>query len=105
MAEHDFNTLMAALDSPLIIVSTADERERAGCLVEFHVQSSIEPQRYCVWLSKANYTYQLPLPPHRDPPARLIRAPGDVYQGPAPAQAFVHARPAPRRPRPRRSRP
>jgi len=47
MAEHDFNTLMAALDSPLIVVTTADERERAGCLVEFHAQSSIEPRRYC----------------------------------------------------------
>jgi len=61
MAEHDFTTLMAALDSPLIVVTTADERERAGCLVEFHVQSSIEPQRYCVWLSKANYTYRVAL--------------------------------------------
>jgi len=56
MAGHAFHTLMAALDSPLIVVTTADERERAGCLVEFHGQSSIEPQRYCVWLSKANYT-------------------------------------------------
>ena len=61
MAEHDFNILMAALDSPLIVVTVADERERAGCLVEFHVRSSIEPQRYCVWLSKANYTYRVAL--------------------------------------------
>ena len=61
MAEHAFDTLMAALDSPLIVVTTADQRERAGCLVEFHVQSSIEPQRYCVWLSKANYTYRVAL--------------------------------------------
>ena len=62
MARHDFdNTLMAALDSPLIVVTTADERERAGCLVEFHGPSSIEPQRYCVWLSKANYTYRVAL--------------------------------------------
>ena len=61
MAEHAFDTLMAALDSPLIVVTTADQRERAGCLVEFHVQSSIEPQRYSVWLSKANYTYRVAL--------------------------------------------
>ena len=61
VAEHDFDTLMAALDSPLIVVTAADERERAGCLVEFHVQSSIDPQRYCVWLSKANYTYRVAL--------------------------------------------
>jgi flavin reductase (DIM6/NTAB) family NADH-FMN oxidoreductase RutF len=46
MAEHAFDTLMTALDSPLIVVTAADERERAGCLVEFHVRSSIEPQRY-----------------------------------------------------------
>ena len=25
------------------------------------LQSSIEPQRYCVWLSKANYTYRVAL--------------------------------------------
>ena len=61
MAEDAFDILMAALDSPLIVVTTADQRERAGCLVEFHVQSSIEPQRYCVWLSKANYTYRVAL--------------------------------------------
>jgi len=61
MAEHDFNILMAALDSPLIVVTTADARERAGCLVEFHGQSSMDPQRYCVWLSKANYTYRVAL--------------------------------------------
>jgi len=61
MEEHDFTALMTALDSPLIVVTTADERERAGCLVEFHGQSSIEPARYCVWLSKANYTYRVAL--------------------------------------------
>jgi flavin reductase (DIM6/NTAB) family NADH-FMN oxidoreductase RutF len=70
MAEHDFNTLMAALDSPLIVVTTADVRERAGCLVEFHGQSSIEPQRYCVWLSKANYT--LPGGAAVQPPGRSL---------------------------------
>jgi flavin reductase (DIM6/NTAB) family NADH-FMN oxidoreductase RutF len=61
MAGHGFNILMAALDSPLIVVTTADARERAGCLVEFHGQSSMDPQRYCVWLSKANYTYRVAL--------------------------------------------
>src|ERR1700747_139718 len=61
MGEHDFDNVMPALDSPLIFVTTADERERAGCLVEFHGQSSIEPQRYSVWLSKANYTYRAAL--------------------------------------------
>jgi len=30
-------------------------------LVGFHTQSSITPQHYCVWLSKANHTYRVSL--------------------------------------------
>jgi flavin reductase (DIM6/NTAB) family NADH-FMN oxidoreductase RutF len=56
-----FDTMMAAADPPLIVVTTAAEGERAGCLVGFHVQSSITPQHYCVWLSKANHTYRVSL--------------------------------------------
>ena len=56
-----FGTLMSALDNPLVVVTTAEAGERAGCLVGFHAQSSIEPQRYCVWLSKANHTYRVAL--------------------------------------------
>ena len=56
-----FETLMAAADPPLIVLTTAAEDERAGCLVGFHVQSSITPQHYCVWLSKANHTYRVGL--------------------------------------------
>jgi flavin reductase (DIM6/NTAB) family NADH-FMN oxidoreductase RutF len=56
-----FDTLMAAADPPLIVVTTAVEDEQAGCLVGFHVQSSITPQHYCVWLSKANHTYRVSL--------------------------------------------
>ena len=61
MSENAFGTLMLALDNPLIVVTTAEAGERAGCLVGFHAQSSIEPQRYCVWLSKANHTYRVAL--------------------------------------------
>jgi flavin reductase (DIM6/NTAB) family NADH-FMN oxidoreductase RutF len=56
-----FGTIMASLDTPLVIVTTALDEERAGCLVGFHVQSSIDPDRYCVWLSKANHTYRVAL--------------------------------------------
>ena len=56
-----FDTLMAAADPPLIVVTTAAEDEQAGCLVGFHVQSSITPRHYCVWLSKANHTYRVSL--------------------------------------------
>ncbi len=63
MPEPDpaFTTLMAALDPPMVVVTTAAAGERAGCLVGFHAQSSIDPERYCVWLSKANHTYRVGL--------------------------------------------
>ena len=53
--------LMEAADSPLVIVTTAAEDEPAGCVVGFHCQSSIEPERYAVWLSKADHTYRVGL--------------------------------------------
>jgi flavin reductase (DIM6/NTAB) family NADH-FMN oxidoreductase RutF len=56
-----FSTLMSALDPPLAVVTTAAAGERAGCLVSFHTQSSMAPQRYCVFLSKANHTYGVAL--------------------------------------------
>ena len=56
-----FDSLMASLDGPMAVVTTAVAGERAGCLVGFHAQSAIEPERYCLWLSKANHTYRLAL--------------------------------------------
>ncbi len=56
-----FDGIMSSLDAPLVVVTTAAGQERAGCLVGFHSQSSIEPRRYCVWLSKANHTYGVAL--------------------------------------------
>ncbi len=59
---HDvFGALMSALDPPLAVVTVAAAGERAGCLVSFHTQSSMAPQRYCVFLSKANHTYGVAL--------------------------------------------
>src|SRR4051794_475949 len=52
---------MASLDPPLVVVTTVAEDERAGCLVGFHAQSSIDPEHYCLWLSKANHTYRVAL--------------------------------------------
>ncbi|WP_209371748.1 flavin reductase family protein [Brevibacterium renqingii] len=56
-----FDALMGSVDAPLIVVTTSAEGERAGCLVGFHSQASISPQRYCFWLSKANHTYRVAL--------------------------------------------
>ncbi len=61
MGSDPFDAIMTSLDAPLIVVTAADGQERAGCLVGFHSQSSIEPGRYCVWLSKANFTYRVAL--------------------------------------------
>jgi flavin reductase (DIM6/NTAB) family NADH-FMN oxidoreductase RutF len=61
MADDAFGDLVASADPPLIVVTTAAEGEQAGCLVGFHAQSSIDPERYSVWLSKANHTYRVAL--------------------------------------------
>jgi flavin reductase (DIM6/NTAB) family NADH-FMN oxidoreductase RutF len=61
VTDDGFGAIASSLDTPLIVVTAAEGQERAGCLVGFHTQSSIEPLRYCVWLSKANYTYRVAL--------------------------------------------
>jgi flavin reductase (DIM6/NTAB) family NADH-FMN oxidoreductase RutF len=55
------DALVERLDGALVVVTTAVGDERAGCLVGFHCQCSIEPRRYALWLSKANRTYRLAL--------------------------------------------
>lgn len=61
MPENTFDSLMSSLDAPMVVVTTAVAGEQAGCLVGFHAQSAIDPQRYCLWLSKANHTYRVAL--------------------------------------------
>jgi flavin reductase (DIM6/NTAB) family NADH-FMN oxidoreductase RutF len=62
VSDDPFGILMSSTDPPLIVLTTAAEGgDRAGCLVGFHAQSSIAPQHYCVWLSKANHTYRVSL--------------------------------------------
>lgn len=57
----ELDELVAAADSALVVVTTASEDQRAGCLVGFHGQCSIEPFRYSVWLSRANHTHRVAL--------------------------------------------
>ena len=54
-----FNELMARIDHPMVVVTTAAGHARAGCLVGFHCQCGMEPPLYAVWLSKANHTYRI----------------------------------------------
>jgi flavin reductase (DIM6/NTAB) family NADH-FMN oxidoreductase RutF len=56
-----FSDLVSRLDPAMCVVTTVADGERAGCLVGFHAQCSIDPPRYAVWLSKANHTYRVAL--------------------------------------------
>lgn len=56
-----FDELMSSLDTPMAVVTTAVDDERAGCLIGFHAQGSIHPRRYAVWLSRANHTFRVAL--------------------------------------------
>ena len=52
-----FEELVGSFDSPMMIVTASDGRERSGCLVGFTTQASMHPPRFLVMLSKANHTY------------------------------------------------
>ena len=53
--------LVASLDPPMAVVTTKLGEDRAGCLIGFHAQCSIDPPRYVIWLSRANHTYRVGL--------------------------------------------
>ena len=57
--EETFNGLVAHLDYPMFIATVAHGGERAGCLVGFATQSSIDPPRFLLCLSDKNRTYRL----------------------------------------------
>jgi flavin reductase (DIM6/NTAB) family NADH-FMN oxidoreductase RutF len=54
-----FQALVAAIDYPMFIVTTASGGEHGGCLVGFVTQASITPARLIVCLSKANATFRI----------------------------------------------
>ena len=51
-----FERLVATLDYPVYVVTTAAEDEPSGCLVGFATQCSIHPPRFLACLSKKNHT-------------------------------------------------
>jgi flavin reductase (DIM6/NTAB) family NADH-FMN oxidoreductase RutF len=55
--EPTFNSLVGDLDYPMFIVTACAGSERAGCLVGFATQTSIDPSRFLVCLSHNNHTY------------------------------------------------
>lgn len=51
-----FDDFVADLDYPVFVVTAAGAGERDGCLVGFSTQTSIDPPRLLICLSKANRT-------------------------------------------------
>lgn len=47
------------LDYPMFIATTSSHGDRAGCLVGFATQASINPPRFIVGLSDKNFTYRV----------------------------------------------
>ena len=54
-----FDRLVARLDYPMFIATTAAAGERSGCLVGFATQCSIDPARFIVCVSDKNRTYRV----------------------------------------------
>jgi flavin reductase (DIM6/NTAB) family NADH-FMN oxidoreductase RutF len=54
-----FRRLIAGIDYPMYIVTTAAGGQRAGCLVGFATQCSIDPARMLVCLSVRNHTFRV----------------------------------------------
>jgi flavin reductase (DIM6/NTAB) family NADH-FMN oxidoreductase RutF len=55
----DVSALLRSMNAPLIVLTAAANDQTAGCVVGFHSQCSIEPVRYALWVSKANYTFRV----------------------------------------------
>jgi flavin reductase (DIM6/NTAB) family NADH-FMN oxidoreductase RutF len=55
-ARRAFHELVAELDYPMFIATTQADGDRAGCLLGFATQCSIDPPRFLVCLSNKNYT-------------------------------------------------
>jgi flavin reductase (DIM6/NTAB) family NADH-FMN oxidoreductase RutF len=58
-AAETFSTLLGDLDYPMFVVTVAAGGERAGCLIGFATQASIDPPRFLVLISKKNRTYRV----------------------------------------------
>jgi flavin reductase (DIM6/NTAB) family NADH-FMN oxidoreductase RutF len=54
-----FERLVATLDYPLYVVTTAVQSQPAGCLIGFATQCSIHPPRFLACISKKNHTLLL----------------------------------------------
>jgi flavin reductase (DIM6/NTAB) family NADH-FMN oxidoreductase RutF len=59
LTTDEFASFVAGLDYPMFVVTAAADGRRAGCLVGFTTQTSIDPPRLLVCLSERNHTYDV----------------------------------------------
>jgi flavin reductase (DIM6/NTAB) family NADH-FMN oxidoreductase RutF len=55
--DESFQRLVAMLDYTMFVVTTAADGHASGCLVGFATQTSLEPPRFLVGVSKRNHTF------------------------------------------------
>ncbi|OSC56692.1 flavin oxidoreductase [Streptomyces sp. 4F] len=53
------DVFVGRLDPDMCVVTAAAGGERAGCLVGFSSQCSLDPVRYAVWVSEVNRTFRV----------------------------------------------
>lgn len=56
-AETSCAAVVAAANYPVFVVTARDDRAKAGCLVGFTTQISIDPLRFLIGVSKKNHTF------------------------------------------------
>ncbi len=59
MGNDPIAQFVSGFDGPVLLVTTAAGGERAGCLVGFATQCSIDPVRFLVCLSRTNRTFRV----------------------------------------------
>jgi flavin reductase (DIM6/NTAB) family NADH-FMN oxidoreductase RutF len=57
--DRAFQSIVGRLDYAMLIVTTATDSERAGCLVGFATQTSIHPPRFTACISDKNRTFRV----------------------------------------------
>jgi flavin reductase (DIM6/NTAB) family NADH-FMN oxidoreductase RutF len=65
-----FDAIVGHLEYSMFIVTTRADGERVGCLVGFATQTSIDPQRFLICLSRTNHTWRV----GRDAPLFAVHA-------------------------------
>lgn len=55
--DRGIDTIMSASNPAMVVVTGRSGLGRAGCLVGFHGQVSIEPLRWGVWIARSNHSF------------------------------------------------